>query len=977
MQVKLQKKVLVINGVERPFMCDPQHDKLSDCLRRIGLTGVKVGCGIGVCGSCSVILNGEVVRSCNRKIDKVEDYSEITTIEGIGTPQHPHPLQVAWISAGAVQCGFCVPGFIVSAYALLQKNNNPTREEVRDWFQKTKNLCRCTGYMQIVDAVMLAAKVVRGECTIEDIKFKNPEDGKYLGKPIPRPDGLAKVTGLADYGDDQALKMPDGTLYCRVVQPRVAHHAKLLKVNIEEAEKVEGVYKVILAKDIIEAGGTNIMAEGQFHERSTVLTPSRKILQDEKLFRWGDVVALVVAYDDLTAKEAAKKVTVEYEQLPEYTTYLEAVMPDAMRIHEDTPNIFCEQPVLKGVGLEDAEKVREMIDEAPYVVEGSFFSSREPHLSIEGCVAQAYFDANDVMTIHCKSQCTYSSIGRIGGSLGIPKNKYRIIMNPTGASFGWSTNAGDIALVAAAALVTKHPVSMSMSYEEHQHFSGKRCPSNSNGRLACDKDGRIIAAEFDVGMDHGAYSWGGDDVMTKPARFTFWPYNVPNVAGLVRVANVNHAFGTAYRSYGSPQAYTLSEPLMDMMAEKLDMDPFEFRYKNIARPGETNINSYPFRQYPMEKMMDTMKPLYYAAVERAKKEDTPEKRRGVGLAWGGFNVTEGTADSAEADLELLPDGRFRNYNTWHQMGQGGTVGTVMITLEALREQGITTTPENIHSIQNDTALCPDSGMAGASRSFYMTGHATRIAAKKLADAMRKEDGTYRTYDEMVKEGIPTRYRGRYETTTTPGLTRLNPNNGIGDPTPAFTYCLNMAEVEVDTKTGQTTCIGFTCVDMIGTIGNIDAVNGQAYSGIAHGIGFALKEDYQDVKKHGNMVGAGIGFIKDIPDDITVIHLPVTIEDGPFGCSGSSEAFQASGHCAVLNAIYDACGVRIHEMPALPAKVKAGLDAIAKGEEPYAPAKYYLGPDMYEELEAIKNDPKEYDSYNFYVSLDDPDAERPF
>ena len=165
--------------------------------------------------------------------------------------------------------------------------------------------------------------------------------------------------------------------------------------------------------------------------------------------------------------------------------------------------------------------------------------------------------------------------------------------------------------------------------------------------------------------------------------------------------------------------------------------------------------------------------------------------------------------------------------------------------------------------------------------------------------------------------------------------------------------------------------------MIGTIGNIDAVNGQAYSGIAHGIGFALKENYQDVKKHANMVGAGIGFIKDIPDNIEVIHMPVTIEDGPFGASGSSEAFQASGHCAVLNAIYDACGVRIHEMPALPEKVKAGLDAIAKGEEPYAPAKYYLGPDMYEELEAIKNDPKEYDSYNFYVSLDDPDAERPF
>ena len=152
--MKLRKMMLNINGVDRMFMCDPENDKLSDVLRRIGLTGVKVGCGTGVCGSCSIILNGQVIRSCTKKISQVEEYSKITTIEGIGTPQHLHPLQVAWMNCGAVQCGFCVPGFIVSAYALLEQNPDPTREEVRDWFQKTRNVCRCTGYKQIVDAVL-------------------------------------------------------------------------------------------------------------------------------------------------------------------------------------------------------------------------------------------------------------------------------------------------------------------------------------------------------------------------------------------------------------------------------------------------------------------------------------------------------------------------------------------------------------------------------------------------------------------------------------------------------------------------------------------------------------------------------------------------------------------------------------------------------------------------------------------------------
>ena len=139
--MKFRKMTLNINGVERMFICDPANDKLSDVLRRIGLTGVKIGCGTGVCGSCSVILNGKVIRSCTKKIGTIEEYSTVTTIEGIGTPQHLHPLQVAWMHYGAVQCGFCVPGFIVSAYGLLQENNNPTREEVRDWFQKHRNVC--------------------------------------------------------------------------------------------------------------------------------------------------------------------------------------------------------------------------------------------------------------------------------------------------------------------------------------------------------------------------------------------------------------------------------------------------------------------------------------------------------------------------------------------------------------------------------------------------------------------------------------------------------------------------------------------------------------------------------------------------------------------------------------------------------------------------------------------------------------------
>ncbi|MEL7565100.1 MAG: molybdopterin cofactor-binding domain-containing protein, partial [Dehalobacterium sp.] len=730
--MKLRKMWLNINGANRMIVCNPEKDSLADVVRRIGLTGTKVGCGTGVCGSCSVILNGKVVRSCTKKIKSVEEYSKIITIEGIGTPDNLHPLQVAWINFGAVQCGFCSPGFIVSAYALLLENNNPTREEVRDWFQKHRNVCRCTGYKQLVDAVMAAAKVVRGEASIEEITFQLPEDNEYYGKPVARPSALAKVTGLADYGDDLALKMPAETLHVAVVQPRVAHHAKILKIDISEALTMPGVVKVITHEDVKANGGNNQMAEANLHERSTVTQPSRKILCEDKIFRYGDVVALAIADTKEQARAAAAKVKVEIEQLPEYLNYLDAVMPDAIRVHEDTPNIVAMQPVLKGAGLEDPLKVSEVMDDSAYNVEGSFYSSREPHLSIEGCTVQAYFDEDGFLTIQCKSQGLYTSISRIGNSTGVPADKIRIVQNFTGASFGWSTNAGDLCLAAVAAVAVDTPVALSMTYEEHQHFSGKRCPCHSNGRVACDENGKITAAEFDFGMDHGAYSWGADHIIEKPSRFAFYPYYVPHVAGLTRIANTNHNFGTAYRSYGSPQAYTMSEALVDMLAEKAGIDPFEFRWRNIARPGQTNINSYPFKEYPMEEMMKKMRPYYEKAVAEAKAADTPEKRRGVGVAWGGFNCTEGGTDQCTIILELDPDNRIVKYDTWQEMGQGGDIGSLMVTLEALKPLGIT--PERIKLAQNDTKICPDGGMSAASRSHYMNGNATRIAAEKLMNA---------------------------------------------------------------------------------------------------------------------------------------------------------------------------------------------------------------------------------------------------
>ena len=240
---------LMVNGIARQVVCE-KDESLANVLREnIGCTSVKIGCGTGQCGSCSVIVNDKLVRSCSMKMSRVKNGAEIITTEGIGTPDNLHPIQIAWIANGGAQCGFCTPGFIVSTYALIKSNPNPSREDVRDWFQKYRNACRCTGYKQLVDAVQDAAAVMRGEKSIDDLSFEIPEDGRIWGTKYPRPTSIAKVTGTLDYGADLGLKMPQGTLKLALVQSEVSH-AKILSIDTSEAEKMPGVEKIVTHKDI-------------------------------------------------------------------------------------------------------------------------------------------------------------------------------------------------------------------------------------------------------------------------------------------------------------------------------------------------------------------------------------------------------------------------------------------------------------------------------------------------------------------------------------------------------------------------------------------------------------------------------------------------------------------------------------------------------------------------------------------------------
>jgi len=904
----VEKKTLVINGLEKTVIAEESGSLASVLREQLLLTGTKIGCNTGQCGACNVIMNGKLVRSCTTKMSKVPEKADIITIEGVGDKDNLHPLQLAWIVHGGAQCGFCTPGYIVSAKALLDENPNPTRKQVRDWFQLHRNACRCTGYKQLVDAVMDAAKVLREEMKPEDLMYKAPKDGRLWGTKVPRPTASAKVTGTYDFGADLGLKMPKGTLQLALVQAEVSH-AIIKSISTAEAEKMPGVFKILTHKDV----------KGKNRIFGLVLVPDtnlndgwdRPILADEKVFQYGDAIAIVCADTEEHARAAAEKVVVDLEPLPAYMSAPAAMAQDASQIHPGTPNVFFTQKIAKG------QDTAPIFKEAAHVVEGDFYVGRQPHMPIEPDVSQAYIDDEGRLVVKSKSIWLNLHRAMIAEGVGIPMDKLVFTQNPAGGNFGYKLSPTSEALVAVAAMATGKPVNLQYNYRQQMTYTGKRSPFFINLKYAADKDGKLLAMEEDYTVDHGPYSELGDLLTVMGTLCIGDGYDIPAIRGEGRCTFTNHAWGSAFRAFGAPQSEFASEVLMDMLAEKTGIDPFDLRYKNVIRPGGTFPYGTPPEVFVYTELLDMIKAKYIQAKKDASKKSDARYKYGVGISIGTYNCGAAGQDASEAAVELGPDGSVTVYNTWEETGQGADIGTLGTAHEALRPLNIP--PEKIKMEMNDTSTCPESGGSGASRQQVMTGRAIVEASKLLIDAMRKKDGTFRTYKEMVDENIPLKYSFNYAKPSSPW-----DKNAQGDVIHIHQFGIFLAEVKVDTETGKTTVEKMAMAADVGTINSKLAVDGQLYGGLAQGIGLALQEDFEDIEKHSTMIGAGLPYIQDIPDDVELMYLETPRPEGPFGAAGCGELALTSPHAAIINAIHDACSAWITRLPARPEKVLAAL-----------------------------------------------------
>ncbi len=882
----MKKVKFKVNGVSNEVVVDENH-VLLDLLRKdLRLTGTKQSCDRkGQCGACTVIVNGKTALSCLKKVVDLEG-ADIITVEGLGTPDNPHLIQEAFVLAGGIQCGYCTPGMIMAAKALLDVNKDPSVEDIKKAFRR--NLCRCTGYKSIIESVQLAGKFLRGETTPEKVR---PVSEKMLGVSHPRPSFLQKACGVTKYTDD--IVVPGALEAAAVRSPH--HNARIVSIDFSDAESMPGVIGVMTAADI---QGSNSVA---------IVTPDEPILCAEFATVMGAPVAAVVALTREQARAAAAAVKVEYEVLPRLATAAEALAEGAAKVNPDPdyPNEVYTVAQIKG----DAEKA---LASSKHVIKEKFTTQLVHQACLEPEAALAYMDGEGEdaqLVVIGRSITIHMHAGVISTAVGWDNVRY--IEAFAGGQFGIKMDITTEAIAAAAALHFKRPIRYIATLEESLMMTTKRHPYSMDVQLGADEDGKITAFIVDFTVDNGAHTSIGIVIMDRTIEMLSGAYNLANVKADGRLVYTNDAWGGAARGAGPPQMNFALESAVDMMAAKLKMDPWEFRMKNSLHPGESTGSGYVVEEWAFLGCLESMKPLYEKACDNAKGFKEGEIVRGVGLAGSSFGVGS-AGDVSYVAVELDPDDGLTVYGSVADPGEGNDS---MLSQIAAHCMGIPLSKVRLET--RDTELTPDSGVSASSRQTYMSGGALVKAVEELKAAM-KEVGA-KTHADLVKAGKPTKHMGRNILSDVEGL---NKETGQGQAWESFIHGAQMAEVEVNKKTGEVKVIKMTTVVDPGTIINPQAVIGQVEGGADMGAGYALREHFV-LGKSKDWISYKFPTIGMSFDQETVLRESPRIK-GPLGATGIGEFTLMATHPAIANAVYDAIGARICDLPITPDKVLAAL-----------------------------------------------------
>jgi aerobic-type carbon monoxide dehydrogenase small subunit (CoxS/CutS family) len=571
---------LTINHL--PYAVEPvPGETLADLLRkRLKLTGTKIGCEEAECGSCTVLVDDEAVLSCVYPAERAAGKT-VLTIEGLSSSEGLHPLQRAFVEHGAVQCGFCTPGLIMTAYALLRGNPDPSEEDIRYALKDT--LCRCGGYPSIVRAIQSAAHHLhtgkslqppmlvkshgRSPLAVDPYSLEGERDGvencNVVGTIQPRPDATAKVTGAARFTDDLTF---DGMLFAAVRRASVPH-AFLRRLDLEEARRLPGVVAVVGANDLPGA------------KNHGLVIPDWPVLVGvgERVRYVGDAVAIVAAETQESAQQAAKRIEMEFELQPVVSDPVQARQPGVPQLHPDG-NLLKHIKVRKG-------NIEQGFAEAEVILEHTFHTAFTDHMFLEPECSIAVPTSDGRMEIYVGSQIPYSDRAQVAAALGWSEDRVRVIGQLVGGGFGGKEDIAGQIHAALLANATGRAVKLSFDRRESLLVHPKRHATQIRVKIGAKRDGSLTAVETELYGDTGAYASLGEKVLTRATTHSAGPYEVAHVKADCYAMYTNNPPAGAFRGFGVTQSAFAIESMMDMLAEELNLDPLTLRRKNAMRVG--------------------------------------------------------------------------------------------------------------------------------------------------------------------------------------------------------------------------------------------------------------------------------------------------------------------------------------------------------------------------------------------------------
>mgnify|MGYP001817949286 FL=1 len=922
---------LNVNG--RPVELDvPESRYLAEVLRDdLRLTGTKIGCNEAECGICTVLVDGTPVNSCVYPAFKAQG-ARIETVESLSEEDVLHPLQQAFLDHGAVQCGICTPGILMTAKALLDDKaaagEAVTEADVKAALKDTS--CRCTGYQSVVRAVLQAS----GQDVTPYIPpTKAPE--REVGRALPNPDALAKITGQARFSDDYDFP---GMLHARTLRAGVPH-ARIVSIDASAARALPGVHAVLTHEDV---PGRN---------RHGLVSIDWPVLCGDKVRYAGDAVAIVAADDRETAAAALDRIEVEYEELPAVASAIEAFEPGAPVVHEDWPdgNLLKHIEVAKGdieAGFEAADVVVDRSYRTP-TVEHLFL---EPECSVgvpagyDPSVFGGHSDplakrgeeaVHDKTTVYVGSQIPYQDREQVAAALGVEAGKVRIVATLMGGGFGGKEDIAGQVHVAMLAEAAGRPVKMLYSRQESLLFHPKRHATVIRMRTGATKDGRLTAVQSTIYGDGGAYASLSEKVLTRATTHASGPYDVPHVKVDCLAAYTNNAPCGAFRGFGVSQSCFAVESNMDILADELGLDPVELRRMNTLDVGSVTCTGQTMREsVGLNECIERVDADMRADGFRWTWEEG-NSRFAWGLAVGYKNtgLGGGAPDKATAEVGLWLDEadepRAEVRISSAELGQG-----LPAVLAACAAEELGLPRSRVGVLLGDTDFCPDGGPTTASRQSYVSGNAARFAARTLKKRLAADVAPDASLAEMisgaVERGISTTAQYEY------WAPKTQPLGTGGDMHFAFGFCAQAVLCEIDMDTGEVKVKKVIAAHDVGRAINPLTLEGQVEGGIVMCIGYALMEHY--IQEQGRpwtqtMSRYSAPRIAHAPEIVSHIVEHETA-DGPFGAKGVGELPSIPTSAAITNAIHRATGVRVRSLPVdqdeLLRAIRAGADEVELG-----------------------------------------------